>query len=149
MTSTQTIASVLRRGPYTVKQIASQANFSESRVREVIKTIEGVQFDTSVKPAIYWVPEVKAEPIKAKKETLLDTLHNVQRKLNAVKSTKRSLNPQYKINKKVNAVEEAGGSLTYDRTTLLWTLTTKSGSTYPMSALEFSQETSESLVAFK
>ena len=130
MTSTQTIASVLRTGQYTVKQIASQANFSESRVREVIKTIDGIQFDTSVKPAIYWVPEVKAKPIKAK-------------------ATKRSLNPQYKINKKVNAVEEAGGSLTYDRTTLLWTLTTKAGSSYNMSALEFSQETSESLVAFK
>lgn len=38
------------------------------------------------------------------------------------KSRKTPLNPQYKINKKVAAVEAAGGTLTYDKSTRLWAL---------------------------
>lgn len=38
------------------------------------------------------------------------------------KSRKAPLNPQYKINAKVAAVEAAGGTLTYDKATRLWAL---------------------------
>ena len=38
------------------------------------------------------------------------------------KSRKAPINPQYKINKKVAAVEAAGGTLTYDKSTRLWAL---------------------------
>jgi len=38
------------------------------------------------------------------------------------KSRKAPLNPQYKINAKVAAVEAAGGTLTYDKSTRLWAL---------------------------
>jgi len=38
------------------------------------------------------------------------------------KSRKAPINPQYKINKKVAAVEAAGGTLTYDKPTRLWAL---------------------------
>src|SRR5690606_4206353 len=38
------------------------------------------------------------------------------------KSRKAPINPQYKINAKVAAVEAAGGTLTYDKSTRLWAL---------------------------
>lgn len=64
----------------------------------------------------------------------------------AEKKRKAPLNPQYKINAKVDAVHKAGYSLTFDKTTRLWTLTTVNGGSIEMDAKEFSHHTPESLV---
>ncbi len=56
------------------------------------------------------------------------------------KSRKAPLNPQYKIDAKVAAVESAGGALTYDRATRLWALQLPGHKTpVLMTSQEFSQ----------
>lgn len=64
----------------------------------------------------------------------------------AEKKRKAPLNPQYKINAKVDAVHKAGYSLTFDKATRLWTLTTANEGSIEMDAKEFSHHTPESLV---
>ncbi len=61
------------------------------------------------------------------------------------KAKRVPLNPQYKINAKVAAVTEAGGTLTYDKATRLWTVAL-GDNTREMTAKEFSEETPETIV---
>lgn len=64
----------------------------------------------------------------------------------AEKKRKAPMNPQYKINAKVDAVHKAGYSLSYEKATRRWTLTTVNGGSIEMTAQEFSLHTPESLV---
>lgn len=54
------------------------------------------------------------------------------------KSRRAPLNPQYKIDAKVAAVEAAGGTLTYDKTTRLWALELPNKPSVLMTSKEFS-----------
>lgn len=62
------------------------------------------------------------------------------------KKRKAPMNPQYKINAKVDAVHKAGYSLSYEKATRRWALTTVNGGSIEMTAQEFSLHTPESLV---
>ncbi len=64
----------------------------------------------------------------------------------AEKKRKAPVNPQYKINAKVDAVHKAGYSLSYEKATRRWTLTTVNGGSIEMTAQEFSLHTPKSLV---
>lgn len=64
-----------------------------------------------------------------------------------VKKKRQPLNPQYKINAKVEAVQAAGGNLSFDKEARQWTLVSPSGLLNLYSALEFSAHTPETLVA--
>lgn len=57
------------------------------------------------------------------------------------------LNPQYKINEKIDAVTKAGGKLFYDRPARQWVLAPKGKDPMRMSAKEFSVETAETIIA--
>lgn len=54
------------------------------------------------------------------------------------KARRAPLNPQYKIDAKVAAVEAAGGTLTYDKTTRLWALELPNKPSVLMTSKEFS-----------
>jgi hypothetical protein len=58
------------------------------------------------------------------------------------------LNPQYKINQKVDAAKAAGGKLTYQREGRTWLLTGKGVEAKQMTAVEFSNETAESIAKY-
>jgi transposase-like protein len=64
--------------------------------------------------------------------------------------TKRAapLNPQYKINQKIDAAKVAGGKLTYEREGRTWLLTKKGVEPKRMTALEFSNETQETIQSY-
>ena len=62
--SLQLLTAALRQGPASVKALAANTSLSESRVRELLKEIEGVESNTE-RPAKYWIPEVQAEVISA------------------------------------------------------------------------------------
>lgn len=64
-----------------------------------------------------------------------------------VKKKRQPLNPQYKIRAKVEAVQAAGGNLSFDKEARQWTLVSPSGLLNLYSALEFSAHTPETLVA--
>lgn len=55
------------------------------------------------------------------------------------KPRRAPLNPQYKINAKVAAVEAAGGTLTYDKSTRLWALELPNKPSILMTSQEFSR----------
>jgi hypothetical protein len=61
--------------------------------------------------------------------------------------TKRAapLNPQYKINQRIAAAEQAGGKLVYQREGRTWLLTKKGVEPKQMTAQEFSNETVETI----
>lgn len=64
------------------------------------------------------------------------------------KAAKRKpLNPQYKINAKVDAVAAAGGKLAFDKEGRQWVLTKRGKDPKRMTAQEFANETPETLVA--
>jgi hypothetical protein len=62
ITSSERLALVLRRGPANVKSLASDAGISESRTRELLKTIEGVETDGE-KPAKFWIADDAGETL--------------------------------------------------------------------------------------
>ena len=55
------------------------------------------------------------------------------------------LNPQYKINQRIAAAEQAGGKLVYQREGRTWLLTKKGVEPKTMTAQEFSNETAETI----
>jgi hypothetical protein len=64
------------------------------------------------------------------------------------KAKRQPLNPQYKINQRVEAVQKAGGKLLFDREAREWVLTRPGVDPKRMTATEFSIETPETLVAY-
>lgn len=66
--------------------------------------------------------------------------------MKAAGGRKAPLNPQYKINAKVQAMEAAGGKLSYDKASKEWLVTKPSGQLIRMSAVEFSKETPETII---
>lgn len=64
-----------------------------------------------------------------------------------VKKKRQPLNPQYKIRAKAEAVQAAGGNLSFDKEARQWTLVSPSGLLFLYTALEFSAHTPETLVA--
>ncbi len=65
----------------------------------------------------------------------------------ADKAKRKPLNPQYKIDLKVDAVKAAGGKLVYEREARQWVPTKANHDPKRMSAQEFSIETPESLIS--
>lgn len=63
------------------------------------------------------------------------------------KKKRAPLNPQYKINAKIKAAEAAGGKLKYEREGKTWVLTKKGMDPKRMTAVEFSNETPETITA--
>lgn len=61
--STSKLNAALRSAPSSVKSLAIASGFSESRVRELLKTIPNLESNTLVKPVCYWIPDVTPEPI--------------------------------------------------------------------------------------
>ena len=56
------LTAALRQGPAPVKTLANMIEGSESRVRELLKTIEGVETDGG-KPAQYWIADDAGETL--------------------------------------------------------------------------------------
>lgn len=146
------LTAALQEGPATVKDLAAASGLSESRVRELLKEVHDLQTDggrpakfwvgeSQVEEDEDVCPFCGAgneDMVPAGPEgTFLgdsvllchqcDKAHNLYSKVEvalpkARKSRKAPLNPQYKINAKVAAVEAAGGTLTFDKATRLWAL---------------------------
>ena len=134
-----TLTTALFNGPATVNQLAAHVGLSESRVRELIKAYDNLQSDGG-RPAKYWlepqVEEPQTDSAGPEGTFLGDSVllcHKCEKAHNVFsggevslpkgrKSRKAPLNPQYKINAKIAAVEAAGGTLTYDKSTRLWAL---------------------------
>lgn len=161
------LTTTLFNGPATVKQLAAHVGLSESRVRELLKEYDNLQSDGG-RPAKFWLEQPQAEetqvcpfcgasdlePAGAEGSFLGDSVllcreckkaHNIFSGVEVNlpkgrKSRRAPLNPQYKINAKVAAVEAAGGTLTYDRSTRLWALQLPRHKTpVLMTSQEFSQ----------
>jgi hypothetical protein len=63
MSSSDKLIAALRSAPSSVKSLAIASGFSESRVRELLKTVPNLESNTLVKPVCYWIPDVTPEPV--------------------------------------------------------------------------------------
>jgi hypothetical protein len=189
-------------GEFTVKELAQSASLSESRVREVLKEIQGIKTD-GARPAKFWVETPMDEDgldTETPTETPMDEdgpdtetwdypgcpfcsapncsltaagpegtflgdsvylchecgrAHHIFTKeevnLPGSKTGKgkgrRILNPQYKINAKIEAVKAVGGTLEYDRPIRTWWMTLPGKQPVKLSSREFSTLTPETLIS--
>lgn len=75
------------------------------------------------------------------------TGEEVEMPAKAEKTKRTPLNPQYKINAKIDAAKAAGGKLVYDKATREWVLSKGKNELRRMSAKDFSVETAETITA--
>lgn len=61
---------------------------------------------------------------------------------------RKPLNPQYKIVAKTEALEAAGGKLTFDKASRQWIVTKADGAIFRLTAKQFSELTPETIVAY-
>lgn len=64
------------------------------------------------------------------------------------KAKRKLMNPQYKIDAKVKAVQENGGTLSFDKASRQWMMTKADGRVFRFTAKQFADHTPETLVAF-
>ena len=142
MTTKTQIIALLEKGSHSAKQIASRLSLSESRVRELLADLVNVgtiSKDDTTRPATFGLvleadETIEALPISvnpfaalAPKEVAAAVNEGLEQGQAAIeepvllqdiidampKAKKAPINPQPEIDKKVAAVEKAGGALTY------------------------------------
>lgn len=128
------IAQVIRASkmPLTIKEIAASSGLSESRVRELIRTLDDLVADKVGRTTVYSFPAPAVEETPEAGEA-------------TAKPKRRLMNPQPVIDKKRAAIEAAGGTLTFGPGRL-WTLA-RNGNSVTIKSSELAASSAEELVA--